>query len=163
MGIGVCEDGSELMILNGILFVGDKVEVSVRKKNYAELVSLDYSEEEITSSINERDRLIPVKILKEHTRSKPGKRIFELDKYICFSDRSCEQLLEHAYANNLQDLSQIKIARSPGQMVAAVKWYGIDFIAAVKKCMEEGVSKSYYYSLEKKQWDDGVSADFWSD
>lgn len=160
VGVGVCEDGSELLILNGHLFVGDKCEVAIIKDNNASLVCLNYSVDEITDHYGDKDGLIPLTILREHRRSKSGGRIFELDKYICFSDRSCNRLLEETWLNDLKNKCLIKITNSPVQSFAAVKWYGVDFISAIKKCMEEGVSKSYHYSLGKKRWDDGVSADF---
>jgi hypothetical protein len=159
MGVGVGEDGSEVMVLNGHLFADEKCEVILNGK-LATLVRLEYSLDDLTDNFGDKDGLIKYSDLKEHRRSRPWSRIFELGQYICFPDYRCRRLFELACKQQIEQLSRIKISKSPVHAGAAVKTYGIDFISAIEKCLEEGLVKSYYYSLEKKTWEDGVSADF---
>ena len=157
--MGTAEDGSELLVLNGHLFAGEKCDVVLNGK-FATLAKLEYSLGDLTKRFCDKHGLMGYNDLKEHSRSKPGNRIFELGKYICFPDYSCKRLFEHTCMHNVQFLSRMKITKSPSISVSGVKTYGVDFILAIDKCIKEGVAKSYFYSLEKKTWDDGVSAEF---
>ena len=159
MAWGVSNDGNRILVSGGDIFLNKQCEVILRD-GFAVPAKLNYELPLLQKKFGDKDGLIPFCVLKEYENSSEKRRIFELDNHICLPSENCSNLLSIAYELDFEKKSRIEITRSTGGVRCAAMIYGIDFEKALKKCLQNGIVKSYLYCPVRRAIEDGFFADF---
>jgi hypothetical protein len=162
---GIDEKNDSFIVFGGDLFIGELVEVeSYGETNESFIVSqLNYESIEIFAKHFDKDGLIRLSELKEvEYKSKPYRRIYEIEGYWVFPEKKIINQLEYLYTNGIINDSKIKISKRYNTVVSRVPVYSVNYQEILNKVINDRKPISSWFICEReKNFDKGIYADLY--
>lgn len=153
------------LVYGGDFFIGEFIEVEYCGKNdkYCTIKQLNYKSIEIFKKYFDKDGLITFGELKEvEQKSRPFRRIYEIDGYWVFPEKKIINHLEYLYQNGLVNNSRIKISDSCVSVISRAPVYSVDYQKILDNVIKNKKPISSWFICEReKNFDKGVYADLY--